>query len=338
MLKQFHFARLIMVYLVLAVINTPAYAEQDEPVERIDRKGRDVPNPLAKQRFDRRMEAVELLRRKGGLAAEKADTAPLSGSAKALVILVEFGGPDTFTYTPGVSRWDPIGKADQTEWTGTVGDCSIIDKRNNLTGPTQFTYNGPLHNQIEGPRSAVNATGDNIWTPDFNRQYHQNLITGNGIRYHFSRQDGSTVNVDLTGKSVKSFYSDLSGGAYQLQADIYGWVKLPHSVWWYGADPCPGRRSGSTSQQDDGTIPGAGDSDSLVRDAIDALNRTYPAINWLEYDRDHDGIVDHLWIIAAGLDESQSRTELNRTDYGEAALWAHSGTLGTPYRAYPGNR
>ena len=94
--------------LSLLMLFSPGLAADPEP---LGRKGRDIPNPIIKERLDRRMREVEAARRSGRPLALSSDSAALAGNAKALVILVEFGGPDTFTYTPGVSTWDPIGRA-----------------------------------------------------------------------------------------------------------------------------------------------------------------------------------------------------------------------------------
>ena len=46
---------------------------------------------------------------------------------------------------------------------------------------------------------------------------------------------------DFTGKSVKNYFQDMSGGQYEIEGDVVGWVQVPHSTWYYGADQCPGR-------------------------------------------------------------------------------------------------
>ena len=66
------------------------------------------------------------------------------------------------------------------------------------------------------------------------------------------------MNRDLTGFSVENFYQDMSGGVYGITGDVLGWVKVPHSVWWYGADTCPGWHSGPLSVANNGGIPNAG--------------------------------------------------------------------------------
>ena len=269
----------------------------------------------------------------------------LSGNDRVLVILVEFAGTDTFTwnaptnpadYTTG-SMWDPLGKADPNEAVlnpdGTVqqGNCSKI-----ITQTTTFTYTGPLHNQIPRPVSATDPSGTLIWTTDFSPDWFRGFMFGNGVVFNYNRTDGSSVYADFTGKSVAKYYQEFSSGAYNITGDVIGWLQLPHSTWWYGADRCPGNRSGMTSGAgSDSGIPGAGTTKSLVRDALDAVNAISPTIagfNWKNYDLNGDGIIDRLWIVHAGYDETDYPPLLNRTDYGEASLWAHSSAL-TP--AYP---
>jgi len=104
------------VLLVLpAAANPPAPDDEPRPtvIDAGDRlTGKpwgDQPNPL---------DAARLIRRKYMLEANRtaeADTLALTGSDRALVILVEFAGTDVFTWTAGVSTWDPIGKSSTNE-------------------------------------------------------------------------------------------------------------------------------------------------------------------------------------------------------------------------------
>jgi immune inhibitor A len=142
-----------------------------------------------------------------------------------------------------------------------------------------------------------------IWTQDFSTAYYQALIGGNGVKYEHLRQDGSPVSEDLTGASLRDYYANMSRGAYQIDADVVGWVKVPHSIWWCGADPCPGRNSRLEGGPYHGGIPGAGSAKTLVQDAITAVKAAYPTLDWSQYDLDRDGVLDHLWIINAGLGE-----------------------------------
>jgi len=154
---------------------------------------------------------------------------------------------------------------------------------------------------------------------------------GNGVTFNYTRTDGSLVYQDLTGKSVKDYYLDLSNGVYTLTGDVIGWLQLPHSAWWYGADPCPGARSGTpVGFPTGGGIPGAGNAQTLVVDALNAVNaisNTVPGFSWKNYDLNGDDVIDRLWIVHAGYGEEDSTTLLNRTDYGEAALWSSAAAI-----------
>lgn len=305
----------------------------------------DQPNPIEyrrlrdTRRFRERLEAQ--LAATGtaevGLSAEGLGLAT-TGTDRVLVILVEFAGTDTFTWVAGQSTWDPLGKIDANEVVKDasgnviVGDCSKI-----ITATRTFTYSGPLHNRIERPHSAADRSGDMIWVPDFSKTYYEDIIFGDGITFSYTRQDGSVVNENFTGRSVNDFYLDHSAGRYRIVGDVMGWLQVPHSTWWYGADVCPGRRSASISSvASAGAIPNAGNQRTLVIDALNAVKAAYPAFDWAKYDRDGDGVIDRLWIIHAGLGEEDSPTLLNRTDYGESALWSHSSSLSPAYDVVPG--
>lgn len=290
----------------------------------------DKPNPIAKRHLLDRAAAAAGLKK----APRAAEIAPIQGTARLLVLLVEFGGTDTFEFIPsgeGRSGWDPFGIADTSEWTGTVGDCSRIVEKHKISGPTSFTYAGPLHNAIERPRSASDASGSLAWAEDFTPEYYRQMIFGNGLQFQYKRQDGSVMDSDATGFSLRNYYLDASGGLYDVEGEVIGWIKAPHSVWWYGAEPCPGRRSGSASAEMDGGIPGAGNGNSFVIDALEAAKSAYPDLDWKQFDADGDGVIDHLFVVHAGLGEEDSTTLLNRTSYGEATLWSSSASLSAPY-------
>ena len=211
-----------------------------------------------------------------------------------------------------------------------VGDCSKI-----ITQTKTFTYSGPLHNQIPRPLSQADRSGDTIWTENFSHDWFNSFMFGNGVKFQYTRQDGSVVNEDFTGKSVKSYFEDLSAGQYHANGDVIGWLQVPHSTWWYGADKCPGNRSGmSSGGGSDSGIPGAGSTKSLVKDALDAVNAikdTIPGFSWKNYDQNGDGVIDRLWIVHAGYGEEDGTVLLNRTDYSEAANWSHSSSVSPLY-------
>ena len=305
----------------------------------------DEPNPLERRRlFERRRLLDEAQRAAGdGIRVRSLDLAAEAlarvGRDRVLVILVEFAGTDTFTWTKGQSSWDPLGKADGNEVVRdaggnvVVGDCSLI-----IDATRSFTYSGPLHNAIPRPLSAADRSGESVWTPDFAGSFYRDLIFGNGVVLDYRRQDGSAVHLSFLGRSVRDFWEDMSGGRYTFSGDVVDWVEVPHSVWWYGADPCPGARSVGTNATiaTSGAIPGAGNNKSLVADALDAVKAAHPDLDWASYDTDHDGIIDRLWVIHAGYGEDDSPTLLDRTDYGEAQLWSHSSSLSPPYEVAPG--
>ena len=284
----------------------------------------DQPNPLDKARIRERQRLLD-----AGLTTQ-ANALAQTGTDRVLVLLVEFAGTDVFTWTPG-STWDPLGIADPNEWAGSAGDCSKI-----ITQTQQFTYTSLLHNELPRPLSAADRSGDSIWTEDFSPQWFADFMFGNGITFNYTRTDGSPVYEDFTGKSVKNFYLDMSDGLYTIDGDVIGWITVPHSYMWYGADQCPGARSvpSGYSASSDGAIPGAGSARSLVRDALDAVNaisNTIPGFSWTNYDLNGDGVIDRLWIVHSGYGEEDSTTLLNRTAYGESSIWSHSSSVSPPY-------
>ena len=340
-------ALLVVLAMVLtlapAALASPPYPEgyerpvqppEDVAVKPIARMPKPVDLPNIKD-YLRNRERQRLL--EAGLTAE-AEALGLSGTDRVLVILVEFAGTDTFTWEAGASTWDPYGRADPNEavydeeGNVIVGDCSNI-----ISETTTFTYSGPLHNQIPRPLSAEDRSGDSIWTEDFSPEWFNGFMFGQGVIFDYDRVDGSHVHEDFTGESVRDYYEDLSDGQYIITGDVIGWLQLPHSTWWYGADQCPGARSGGGRWH--GAIPGAGNTRTLVTDALDAVNAikdTIPGFDWANYDLDGDGIIDRLWIVHSGYGEEDATTLLNRTDYGEASLWSHSSAISPPYEVAPG--
>lgn len=295
-----------------------AGARQTNPGKSIDQ-----PNIKDYQRLELRQELIER-----GLTLE-ASALDTTASDRILVVLVEFAGTDTATWNPG-DTWDPIAVADPNEAVYDedgaliVGDCSNI-----ITQTKTFTYTGPLHNQMPRPLSEADRSGQSIWTEDFSRDWFNSFMFGNGIKFQYTRQDGSQVDEDFTGISVKNFYQDMSGGKYDIEGDVIGWLPLNHSAMWYGADSCPGTRSGGSTADTpyNGQLPGGGSQRSMVRDALMAVNAisdTIPGFSWQNYDRDGDGVIDRLWVVHAGYGEEDATTLLNRVPNGEGAAWSHS--------------
>jgi immune inhibitor A len=104
-----------------------------------------------------------------------------------------------------------------------------------------------------------------------------------------------------------------------LTGEIYpNWIQLDHSVAWYGWGNGPG-----SQQNADGNIPcdgiPSGRGFEFTIDIVNKLNEMDPEFDWAQYDVDGNGIVDHLMVIHAGVDNSA-----NGGTYGNYQLWAHS--------------
>ena len=320
----------------------------------VAKESRDQPNPVEVRRIAERQRLRQELR---GLAAQPAPLAPKkaaraaelrrridqlakTGTDRVLVILVEFAGTNAFTWTPGVSTWDPFGLGEQTEYDGTnyanAAASAFFAAKYGIVAPTNCRYDGPRHNQIPRPLSADDVSGELIWTHDFTPAYYSNVVFGNGWTFGYSRVDASRVEADFTGKSVRHYYRDLSANRYDIGGDVVGWVQVTNSVWYYGADQIPGRRSGATRAAHHGAIPGAGNARQLVIDALEAVKTAYPAFDWARYDMNGDTLIDRLWIIHAGYGEEDSTILLNRTTYGEGGLWSHASALTGKYQVVTG--
>ncbi|MBN1889482.1 MAG: immune inhibitor A [Thermoflexales bacterium] len=339
-MKNKLFNVLMIVALLSSMVVVPALAAPPAPGDEaagVTHKDIDQPNPKDYARIQERQRLLE-----AGQVAEAAALAQ-TGTDRVLVILVEFDGTDTFTWNVG-DHWDPYGIVDTAGDTGTVGDCSNI-----ITQTKTFTYTGPLHNMIARPISSTHRSADTIWTPDFDPQWFEDFMFGNGVVIDYTRQDNSAVHYSFEGQSVTDYYLDMSDGIYTITGDVIGWVSVPHSTWYYDADQCPGARSTDASVPR-GAIPGAGNARQLVRDALDSVNaisNTIPGFDWKNYDLDGDGIIDRLWIVHAGYGEEDGGELLNAnpvdpTDptrttpapeafYGESAVWSHSSAVTPPY-------
>jgi M6 family metalloprotease-like protein len=267
------------------------------------------------------------------LFTPKALTLDAGTRGHVLVLLVEFGGTNTFTWTPGTSTWDPKGRAERDEWDGTnynnAAASQFFADYYGIAAPTNFTYSGPLHNQIPRPPSgdSTNRQWNSIWYPDFSKSYYEQIAFGNGAVFDFNRADGSHYYANHTGISVSNYYAEMSSGAFALGGDVYGWITLTNSLMYYAADSVPGCLSVSESVyadlDTDGAIPGAGNSKSLVVDACRAAALKYPEINWADYDLDTNGVIDSLWIITAGFGEADGWLYDNSLSP-ESRIWPHS--------------
>ena len=101
--------------------------------------------------------------------------------------------------------------------------------------------------------------------------------------------------------SVKKYFSDMSGGKFKPQFDLYGPITMPKNVAYYG--------EGSSSMER---------YRELVYDACTMMD---DSLDFSMYDADKDGNVDLVYIIYAGYGESVSSIE--------STLWPKAFVCGT---------
>lgn len=155
-------------------------------------------------------------------------------------------------------------------------------------------FDGPLHNEIPKPPPPDNTQ---FWIPDFNTAHYQSMM--------FDHTPGA--------HSMANYYFEQSYGVFTVDGNVFGWVKIKHTEWWYGADHPAG-----------GTDNLNGPKHRIVKDAIDAANLQYPGlIPWGDFDTDLDGYVDHFAVIHSGEDQAAGGGA-----QGDDAIWSMSG--GTP--------
>ena len=220
-------------------------------------------------------------------------------TAKILVIAVDFGGSDTFTY-----------------YGRTGSSCA------NLT----VTTTGPLKGQIPHPGPRDN---NSIWydpAVTANAKFYENLIFGyqgaGRVRLDLKDPDDKQPGINLNGYTVQDYFDHMAGtGNVVLDGSVEGWVTVDHSEGYYGAQGC------SSSKHDEA---GPGSRAQLVVDAVnkfmsehpDYYSDSSPEAFWRQFDANHDGVVDSLWIIHAGMGQ-----EAGGGPQGDFALWSHSSDL-----------
>ena len=103
--------------------------------------------------------------------------------------------------------------------------------------------------------------------------------------------------------SARDYFLKASGGLFEPQFDVFGPVTLPYNMAYYGANT--GGRDGVNAAM-------------MVVHACEALDSQ---IDFREYDRDNDGMIDNVFLFYAGYGESSGG--------GADAVWPHSAD--TPY-------
>lgn len=125
---------------------------------------------------------------------------------------------------------------------------------------------------------------------------------------YFSRMlnEEGFSDLNATG-SARDWFIHNSKGQFLPQFDLYGPVKLSHNYSYYGANDAYGndRRPGE-----------------MIIEACEALDET---VDFSEYDRDGDGIIDNVFVFFAGRGEADGG--------GASTIWPHSFNI---TESYPG--
>jgi immune inhibitor A len=119
--------------------------------------------------------------------------------------------------------------------------------------------------------------------------------------------------------SQKQFYEEQSGGTYTIEGNAYGWLKVPGTAKYYGADRADGGH--------DNVSPGG--SKRLVADTYAAALAAGIPLEDYDLEDPHDldadgnywepdGLVDHLQIIHAGMGQEAGGGSLF-----DDAIWSH---------------
>ncbi|WP_027409987.1 immune inhibitor A domain-containing protein [Anoxybacteroides tepidamans] len=235
-----------------------------------------------------------------GKQQKTADADPLAGKAKAAEAkkqkkLKEFSNGLTKGKGNkyGQLRPDPV----------VEGSSPGVAKKGKLL-TLLVEFSDVKHNSIK-----PNET-DNYY-PDYNTEHFRAMIFGN--KGEFKGPNGEEL------VSQKQYYEEQSGGTYTIEGNVYGWLQVPGTAAYYGADRPDGGH--------DNVNPGG--AKQLVVDAYKAALAA--GIPLEEYDKEDphdldgdgnywepDGLVDHLQIIHAGMGQEAGGGSL-----GDNAIWSH---------------
>jgi len=163
---------------------------------------------------------------------------------------------------------------------------------------TDDGYTGPLHNEIPRPGSNDNST---FWIEDFNREHYQKML----------------FDMLPNARSMSNYYLEQSGHRYTVDGQVYGWVAVDHSEWWYGADGSLGvdNLNGPVWRIVQDAVAAACDVPWKQFDTEDPYDLDFDG-NYAE----PDGYVDHIQFVHAGVGQ-----EAGGGAEGDDAIWSHSG-------------
>ncbi|MDQ1145543.1 immune inhibitor A [Bacillus sp. SORGH_AS 510] len=178
-----------------------------------------------------------------------------------------------------------------------------IQKKGNLLTLT-VEFSDLEHNKIKPEET------DNYYK-DYNLDHYENMIFGEKGQYKGPNDEDQI--------SQKQFYEEQSGGTYTVEGKAYGWLKVPGTAAYYGADDPKGGH--------DNVAPGG--SKQLVKDVYAAAISAGIPLKDYDLEDPHDldgdgnywepdGLVDHLQIIHAGMGQ-----EAGGGAQGDNAIWSH---------------
>ncbi|WGG45439.1 immune inhibitor A domain-containing protein [Rossellomorea sp. DA94] len=164
-------------------------------------------------------------------------------------------------------------------------------------------YSDFAHNNIKPSET------DNYYA-DYNTEHFEEMIFG---------EDGVTGPNGENFVSQKQFYEEQSGGTYTVEGKAYGWLKVPGTAKFYGADRSTGGH--------DNVTPGG--SKQLVKDTYAAALAAGIPLEDYDLEDPHDidgdgnywepdGLVDHLQIIHSGMGQEAGGGSLF-----DNAIWSH---------------
>lgn len=130
-------------------------------------------------------------------------------------------------------------------------------------------------------------------------KFHENYQGGVTAIDYFTRMLNEDGFNDYGGTgSAAQYFRENSGNHFRPEFDVFGPITLDHNMAYYGANGWFG----------DDQNPGA-----MVKEACDQLNSV---VNFQDYDRDNDGVVDNVFIFYAGQGEASGGSP--------NTVWPHS--------------
>ena len=144
------------------------------------------------------------------------------------------------------------------------------------------TFNPPYFPHTGSPKALVILVQfkDTVFSMSNPRQSFSDYLNAEGPLSNYGNMESRNYG------SVRQYFKDMSQGKFTPQFDVAGPVTLDSASAYYG--------------KNSGSITDVHVSD-MVREACAAVNNE---VNFADYDSDHDGLVDLVYIIYAGWSES----------------------------------